>query len=149
MRRQAIGVYSARGACRVDAVNLPVFTAECSAGKLRVGPFYLRTADKITCVCRQFCTRQFYSVVKNDNTTTSIWDVIYADDIAKFERKWENFAERTGALDQVITKFVGKITHKVRWKDYFGEDEVDKKTFFKRNKASKFFRSWIRSVRVH
>ena len=37
-------------------VNLPVFT-----GKVRVGPFHLRTAGKVTCVCRQFCTRQFYS----------------------------------------------------------------------------------------
>ena len=54
MRLQAIRVYSARVACRVDAGK---FTrsyklAAGSACKLRLGPFYMQTAGKVICVCR-------------------------------------------------------------------------------------------------
>ena len=64
MRLQAIRVCSARGACRLEAGKFTCIyrLTACNAGKLREGPFYLRTAGKVTCVCRQFCMRQFYSV---------------------------------------------------------------------------------------
>ena len=64
MRLQAIRVFSAGGVCRLDAGKFTRFCRKtaCNAGKLRVGCFYLRTAGKVTCVCRQFCTHQFYNV---------------------------------------------------------------------------------------
>ena len=75
MRLQAIRVYSARGACRLNAGKFTCFyrLTACNAGKLRVGPFYLRTACKVTCVCRQFYTRQFYSVSTRDTTRLLGW----------------------------------------------------------------------------
>ena len=62
--RECTAVYSARGACRVDAGKFTCVYRQTAvnACKLRLGPFYMRTAGKVTCVCRLFCTHQFYSV---------------------------------------------------------------------------------------
>ena len=74
MRPQAMRVSSARGACRLEAGKFTCNyrSTACNAGKLREGPFYLRTACKVTCVCRQFCTRQFYSVLQTDATSGAV-----------------------------------------------------------------------------
>ena len=64
MRLQAIRMYSARDACRADAGKFTHFYRYTAgnACKLRVGPFYMRTEDEVTCLCRVIFTHLFYSV---------------------------------------------------------------------------------------
>ena len=67
-------------------------------GKLREGPFYLRTACKVTCVRRQFCTRQFYSVC---------WDLNVGQRLQTRDNKWNIWLS-----DKSILPFMAR---KVLW----------------------------------
>ena len=61
MQLQAIRVYSARGACRVDAGKFTCFYryTACNACKLRVEPFYMQSAGNLPAFAGDFARVSF------------------------------------------------------------------------------------------
>ena len=61
MQLQAIRVYSAQSACRVDAGKFTRFYRYTTgnACKLRVEPFYMQFAGKVTCILGNFARVSF------------------------------------------------------------------------------------------
>ena len=99
MHPQAIRVCSARDACRLEAgkfVNFPVFTGKLHVTQVNCARdfFYLRTACKLTCVCRKFCTRQFYSV----RVQTKIFSENIYWKVSRFYKIFELWAKHSWLL---------------------------------------------------